>query len=39
MKRKEKKAETARMHIGFAGPNQFESITEEDDDDEKEWCL
>ena len=41
MKRKKKK-ESTKMDIGIAGPNQFEAIAEEDEEEdeyERAWCL
>ena len=34
-----KEKRTAKMNIGLAGPNQFESIAEEDEAEEKDWCF
>ena len=40
MKRKKKKTEFKGMDSGFAGPNKIEAIAEEEDeDDERDWCL
>ena len=40
-KKRKKKKKPTEIDIGFAGPNQFASIAEEDEDssDEKNWCL